>query len=177
MEDASLILFSNFQSLYNKVEFDIYSGQRRPYHMTKQCYKPSLANQLNKDSRILFTKECFDEFYLHTMKQFQKAKALDPLKANTSKDLNFRFQIKFGDVYFTNLPTLLLEDSSLLLCKLRDALDNNYKRSKFDITNTYHKIESDEGEQSNDEDDIESDVFLKDNQKVYLITIFFILII
>ena len=147
------------------VEFDIYSGQRRPYHMTKQCYKPSLANQLNKESKKLFTKECYDEFYLHTMKQFQRAKALVPLTANTNMDLNFRFQIKFGDVYFTNLPTLLLEESSLLLCKLRDALDKNYKRSKFDITNTYHKIHSDEEEQSTGDDE-EPDVVLKDNQKV-----------
>ena len=48
VENASLLLFSNFKSENDSVEFELYKGNRRSLHLTKQCYSVNLNNDFNR---------------------------------------------------------------------------------------------------------------------------------
>jgi hypothetical protein len=120
VENASVFTFSNFQTEYDQVEFEAYKGERRSLHLTKNCWSTRINRSLQG-----FTKESQNEIYLHVLKQLTKAK-------EAQQDYSFMFQIKYGNVYFTNIPKMFLEEStSIPLVQLRNALKKGYKN--YDI--------------------------------------------
>lgn len=79
VENASLLLFSNVQSEYDQVEFELYQGKRRSMHLSKQCHLAKISRPLEN-----YTDQCFNEFYYHSIKQINKAKEM-------KSDFVFRF--------------------------------------------------------------------------------------
>ena len=147
-QGASLLLFSNHESIHSQIEFDLYSGPRRANHSQKQCFK---AHCRSSYSPMSYSNECYEAFFLHTLKQFQMAKA-------TQSNFQFRFQLKFGDAYFTNLPRALREESTISLFKLKSALEKGQRNTYFDVNRGYDDVNNDvdeETESSPDNDNFE----------------------
>ena len=141
VKDASLLLLSNLCSNFDSIEFEIYNGKRRSLHLTKLCYSP-----FNYRTLETFSPHCFDQFYLHSLKQFYKAKEF-------CGDMKFRFQLKFGDLYFTSVPSNLIEESlSVPYYKLQEALKKGYKQYNFSLHQA--KEASDDSEEDENDGDI-----------------------
>lgn len=127
-ENANLFLFSNVQTIYDRIHFELYNGARRSAHLNKQCFSAKIERPVLAE----FSQQCFQEFYVHSMTQFNKAK-------ETNSDFNFKISIKFGNVYFSNVPSMLLEESnSVSLDQLRDSLRKGY--SKFNFNRLFDRI-------------------------------------
>ncbi|CAF0737858.1 unnamed protein product [Brachionus calyciflorus] len=119
VENASLLLFSNLKSNFDRIEFELYRGMRRSLHLHKECYTGKIQRSLTD-----YSLECFNEFYRHSIQQFNKAKEM-------RSDYKFRIQIKFGDSYFTNVPSISHDSSSLPLIQLKEALKKGYKNFNY----------------------------------------------
>ncbi len=130
-ENASLLLFSNYKSDSDLLEFNLYKGKRRYLHLNKECYSVSLIRESASD-RTHFTSECYNKYLYQCVKQITKAKEF----AAGHPDNNFSFQVKFGNFYLTNLPAILLEETySVSMAKLLEALKKGYKIFKFGFQN------------------------------------------
>ncbi len=53
VKNASLMMFSNFKSTLEHVEFEMYKGYRRSQHLTKQCWSASISKRT-----LDFSSEC-----------------------------------------------------------------------------------------------------------------------
>lgn len=154
-ENASQLLFSNLESDLDIIEFNIYYGKRRSLHLERLCYS---ANNISR-SLVDYSTQCFNEFYLHSVKQFTKAKEIN-------SNYNFRVNIKLGDVYFVNMPPSFFEQS-VMLFHLRESLKKGYKKYNFCYNETkkillLEKIMEDENLQS---DFVDDDVKISNNKK------------
>ena len=126
MENSSLLLFSNSKNEFDLIEFEFYKGKRRSMHTSKSCYSAKLYSNLNKNGDY-FTSYCYDDYKQHCLKQFIKAKEMQ-------SDYDFRFQLKFGNVYFTNIPNIIIEETNRIsIGKFREALKHGYKKYKFEF--------------------------------------------
>jgi len=164
-ENASLLLFSNFKSDQDLIEFKMYTEKRRSLHLNKQCFSSNLINNSNK----FFTKECLNEYIHHSLKQFAKAK--QTLQNQSGQVL--RFQVKYGNFYLTNMPASFIEESlSIPLFKLREALKLGYKKFHFGfesnenikVEKPVNKIEFKKSNESSDEE-FEQDIKGKKKKK------------
>ncbi len=139
VENASVFTFSNFQTEYDQVEFEAYKGERRSLHLTKNCWTTRINRSLQE-----FTNECQNEIYLHVLKQLTKAK-------EAQQDYSFMFQIKYGNVYFTNIPQMFLEEStSIPLIQLRKALKKGYKNVDINLEGGSGNIQKEPEAKSSD---------------------------
>lgn len=80
----------------------------------------------------------------------------------TNSDFRFRFQLKYGDSYFTNLPRILREESSVSLAKLRCALDKGQRKTFFDVSRLYDDVNNymnEVNESSSDDDDNNDQIY------------------
>ena len=126
-----MFILSNYRSDLDHVEFESYKGERRSLHLNKQCW----SAKINKDL-FEFTRECQHEVMLHVSKQFSKAKELN-------LDHQFRFQIKYGDFYLTNIPAMFLEEAiSIPLWQLRSALSKGYRSHVVNLDPKIEEISS-----------------------------------
>jgi hypothetical protein len=141
MENASLLLFSNSKSELDHIEFEFYKGNRRSVHMTKHCYSAKLSLNLQQNN-VHFNPNCFNDYKLHCLNQFVKAKEMN-------SDYDFRFQLKFGNVYFTNIPSMIIEEAnSISLYNFQNAMKQGYTRYKFE----FHKDNQNQFEEETVED-------------------------
>lgn len=150
VKNASLLLFSNYRSNFDLVEFELYKGKRRSFHLSKECYTAKISRTISD-----FTSECFNKFYHHSIAQFNKAKEM-------KSDFDFRIQLKFGDSYFTNVPSEFENSSALVFNELMLALKKGYKIFPF----CFHQEEKKSCfkiENSDKEDD--GDDLLEDDSK------------
>jgi len=70
----------------------------------------------------------FDQFYTHALAQFRTAREYKMQRGKFGNQLQFKFQLKFGNFYFTNLwPTLLSTNNqaTVSLSKLCNELTFN----------------------------------------------------
>lgn len=150
VENASLLLFSNYQSDFDLVEFELYKGKRRSLHLSKECYTAKINRHLSD-----FTHECFKEFYRHSITQFNKAREM-------KSDYTFRIQLKFGDSYFTNVPSIFENSSTLVYGELKEALKKGYKKFQFSFFKEGKScvaFENTDNEDENYDDDDDEDLF------------------
>ena len=123
--DAFLFLPSNYKSDLDHIEFEIYKGVRRSLHLSKQCWSAKMAKKFTE-----FSPECQSKVIFHAMKQFNKAS--EAVAQSLLGNGKFKLQLKFGDVYFTDLPALFLEEtSSITLSQMSSALENGHKSFSF----------------------------------------------
>ncbi len=129
VEGASLLQFSNFRSQLDQLEIELYKGERRSSHLHLQCYLPKLSSSLIRSNFGLFTKNCYSEYYFHSMRQLNKAKEMQ------ANEFMFRYQIKFGNAYLINVPDSILDssgdDTNTYLYKLHEALKKGYRKFNF----------------------------------------------
>jgi hypothetical protein len=70
----------------------------------------------------------YDQFYTHALAQFRRAREYRIQRGKYGNQLQFKFQLKFGNFYFTNLsPTLLStsDQATVSLSKLCNELTFN----------------------------------------------------
>lgn len=131
VENSSKLLFSNYINDSYLIDFDIYNGLRRSMHWNKHCYSVNLLCNVPSSELFInrnFTVNCYNEYLMHFQKQFLKAKEINLDK----NDYDFRFQIKFGNVYFINIPTMLIENK-ITLRKFYESLERSYKKNKLEF--------------------------------------------
>jgi hypothetical protein len=135
IKDASLLLFSNYKTELDPVEFDMYKGERRAQHLHKQCYLPHLLSSY-KNTRF-FSEKCYKEYLLHSLRQLNKAKEL-------GSDFVFRYQVKLGNFYLVNVPRSFLsnENNGTTIRDLRTALNKRYKAYNLNYNNSNRKSDA-----------------------------------
>lgn len=120
--DAFLLLFTNLNSQLDSINFRLYSGIKLLKHSNKECYSPILVNT-NRNSAI----KCYEEYFKHAVQQFQKA---NKYSLDKKHDVRFRFRLKFGNFYLTNIsPALLNSQGAVTLNNLKN--DVNFSTYDF----------------------------------------------
>ena len=151
MENSALLLFSNSNSELDLIEFEFYKGKRRAAHVTKHCYSAKLCSNLSQNNHF-FIQACYNDYKLRSLNQFVKAKEMN-------SDYDYRFQVKFGNVYFTNIPSVIVEEkNSISLHRFQDAMKQGYKKYKFEFHSNKEEFkeeidDSDEDETNEEKDD------------------------
>ena len=129
---ASVLLFSNFAGDLDLLELDIYTGPKRSSHLAKLCYTAHIPAPRTDasdgggggggDGGSLMSARCYHDLLVHATNQISKARTL------ACEQFMYRFQLKFGDAYLTNIPSVLLEETSAVnVWRLREALNRGYK--------------------------------------------------
>ena len=102
------------ESSQDQLDFEQYNGQRRSLHLNKLCWSAKINKNIYG-----FTQQCENDTMLHVLRQFNKAK-------EARFEHSFRFQLKFGNIYFPQIPDML-RDRDVSIQQLRDALKKGYK--------------------------------------------------
>lgn len=112
MDGASCWIFEGSKSLQDRVTFELYHFQRRPQHLTAQCYLPvlldaSMATTTASLNDLNWSGHVYQQYFAHFYRQ------LDLLRRLGSPDYGgVKFSLRLGSCYLTNLPRLFLEDGT-----------------------------------------------------------------
>jgi RNA-dependent RNA polymerase len=125
IEGSSLFLMNGISRETDRLHFDLYKGRKRPRHTTKLCYFPILKTCQDPETSVNFV---YNSYFTHFLRQVKNI----PKLAVSNDFGKIGLTIRYGSLYFCNLPKLFHEESSMPYKVTKMALQKAYRNIKVD---------------------------------------------